>query len=85
MEYLRGPLFLDVAAKGLSLVGILLMIFGQRGWFTVGVFAVALGVLFGAWSMIAVRRMGAPGRFPGAALFRSRPPKDDAGEGDGNP
>jgi hypothetical protein len=85
MEHLRGPLYLDVAAKGLCLVGILLMIFGQGGWFTAGVFAVALGVLFGAWSMVAVRRMAPPGGFSGAALFRARTPKDDAGEGDGHP
>jgi hypothetical protein len=57
MEYLKGPLYLDVAAKGLCLVGVVLMIFGQGGWFAAGVLAVVIGVLFGAWSMVAVRRM----------------------------
>lgn len=56
MEYLRGPLYLDVAAKGLCLVGVVMMIFGQGGWFIGGVVAVVIGVLFGAWSMIAVRQ-----------------------------
>ena len=57
MDYLRGPLYLDVAAKGLCLVGVVMMIFGRGGWFTAGVAAVVIGVLFGAWSMVAVRRM----------------------------
>jgi drug/metabolite transporter (DMT)-like permease len=57
MEYLRGPLYLDIASKGLCLAGVVLMIFGQGGWFAVGVFAVVIGVLFGAWSMVAARRM----------------------------
>jgi drug/metabolite transporter (DMT)-like permease len=39
------------------LAGVVLMIFGQGGWFAVGVFAVVIGVLFGAWSMVAARRM----------------------------
>jgi drug/metabolite transporter (DMT)-like permease len=57
MDYLRGPLYLDVASKGLCLVGVLLMIFGQAGWFAAGVGAVVIGVLFGAWSMVAARRI----------------------------
>ena len=57
MDYLRGPLYLDVASKGLCLVGVVLMIFGQGGWFAAGVAAVVTGVLFGAWSMVAARRM----------------------------
>jgi drug/metabolite transporter (DMT)-like permease len=57
MDYLRGPLYLDVASKGLCLVGVVLMIFGQGGWFAAGVAAVVIGVLFGAWSMVAARRM----------------------------
>lgn len=85
MDYLRGPLYLDIAAKGLCLAGILLMIFGPGGWFTVGVFAVALGVLFGAWSLVAARRMATRGGFSRTALFRGRPPENDARENDGNP
>ncbi|MDQ0819577.1 hypothetical protein QFZ79_001867 [Arthrobacter sp. V4I6] len=85
MDYLRGPLYLDIAAKGLCLVGILLMIFGQGGWFAVGVFAMVFAVLFGAWAVVAVRRMGSPNGFSGVALLRARTPKDDAGEGDGKP
>jgi hypothetical protein len=57
MEFLRGPLYLDVAAKGLCFVGVALMVFGRGGWFTAGVITVVLGVLFGAWEMLAVRKM----------------------------
>jgi hypothetical protein len=57
MEFLRGPLYLDVAAKGLCFVGVALMIFGRGGWFTAGVITVVLGVLAGAWELFAVRRM----------------------------
>jgi hypothetical protein len=85
MDYLRGPLYLDIAAKGLCLVGVLLMIFGPAGWFTVGVFAVAGGVLFGAWSLVAARRMGSRSGSSGAALLRARPPENDAREGNGHP
>jgi uncharacterized membrane protein YhaH (DUF805 family) len=46
-----------IFAKGLCLVGVVLMFFGQGGWFTVGVVAVVIGVLFGAWSMVVVRRL----------------------------
>lgn len=84
MDYLRRSLYLDITAKGLCLAGILLMIFGQGGWFTVGVFAVALGVLIGAWSMVAARRMATRGGFSRAALFRAPAAEDDAREGNGN-
>ena len=57
MEFLKGPLYLDIAAKGLCLVGVVLMIFGRDGWFTAGVVAVVLGVLFGAWEMVVVRKI----------------------------
>lgn len=84
MDYLRSSLYLDITAKGLCLVGILLMIFGQSGWFTVGVFAVALGVLIGAWSMVAARRMATRSGFSRTALLRTPTPEDDAREGNGN-
>ena len=64
MDYLRGPLYLDIAAKGLCLAGVVLMIFGQGGWFAAGVAAVMVGVLLGAWSMVAVRRMRRKGADP---------------------
>ena len=34
-----------------------MMIFGQGGWFTVGVVLVVIGVLAGGWSMVAARRL----------------------------
>ncbi|MCU1515542.1 MAG: hypothetical protein JWQ75_263 [Pseudarthrobacter sp.] len=61
MEFLRGPLYLDVAAKGLCFAGVALMIFGRGGWFTAGVVTVVLGVLAGAWEMVVVRKMRARG------------------------
>ena len=57
MEFLRGPLYLDAAAKGLCFAGVVLMIFGRDGWFTAGVIAVVLGVLFDAWELLAVRKV----------------------------
>jgi drug/metabolite transporter (DMT)-like permease len=60
MENLRGPLYLDVAAKGLSLAGVVMMVFGQGGWFTVGLSLVFIGVLIGACAMVAVRRVRSP-------------------------
>ena len=57
MDYLKGPLYLDIAAKGLCFVGVVMMIFGQGGWFIGGVIAVVLGVVCGALSMVAGRRM----------------------------
>lgn len=56
MEYLKGPLSLDIAVKGLCLAGVVLMVFAQGGWFIVGVFAVFIGMLIGAWAMVAARR-----------------------------
>ena len=61
MGHLRGPLYLDIAAKGLCLAGVALMIFGRDGWFTVGVFVVVIGVLIGAWAVVAVRGVRPPG------------------------
>ena len=52
---------MDVAAKGLCLAGVVLMIFGRDGWFAVGVITVFTGVLIGAWAMVAVRRVRSPG------------------------
>ena len=60
MEYLRGPLFLDIAAKGLALGGIALMIFGRGGWFTLGIVGVFIGVLIGGWAVVAARRVRSP-------------------------
>ena len=60
MEHLRGPLYLDVAAKGLSLAGIVMMVVGHGGWFTAGLFLVSLGVLIGVGAMAAVRRVRPP-------------------------
>ena len=82
MEHLRGPLYLDVAAKGLCLVGVALMIFMQDGWFTAGVFIVLIGVLIGAWAMIAVRRVRSPGGAARPAPFGARN-RRDASERDG--
>jgi energy-coupling factor transporter transmembrane protein EcfT len=60
MEHLRGPLYLDVAAKGLCLAGVLVMVFGHGGWFTAGLFLVFIGVMIGAWAMVAARRVRSP-------------------------
>ncbi len=79
-----GPLYLDIAAKGLCLAGVGLMIFGQGGWFTVGIFAVFLGVLIGAWAMLAARRTRPPGGHSGTALFGGRPRRDGPSEEGGN-
>jgi drug/metabolite transporter (DMT)-like permease len=57
MEFLRGSLYLDITAKGLGVIGVAMMIFGQGGWFTVGVVLVVIGVLVGGWSMVAARRL----------------------------
>ena len=83
MEYLRGPLYLDIAATGLSLAGIVLMIFGQGGWFTVGVVAVFIGVLTGAGAMVAARRVRSPNgpARPGAFGLWNR--RDDASKENG--
>jgi energy-coupling factor transporter transmembrane protein EcfT len=60
MENLRGPLYLDIAAKGLSLAGVVMMVFGHGGWFTVGLSLVFIGVLIGTCAMVAVRRVRSP-------------------------
>ena len=60
MEYLRGPLYIDIAAKALSLTGIGFMILGQGGWFTAGVFLVFIGALTVAWAMVTARRVRSP-------------------------
>ena len=72
---MRGALYLDIAAKGLCLAGVGLMIFGQGGgWFTAGILAVFIGVLIGAWAMLSARR-AAPGRPHGPAPFGPSDPK----------
>lgn len=71
MEHLRGPLYLDVAAKGLSLAGVVMMVFGHGGWFTAGLFLVFIGVLIGAWAMVAVRRVRSPAGPARPAAFES--------------
>ncbi len=57
MEFLRSSLYLDITAKGLGLIGVAMMIFGQGTWFTAGVVLVVIGVLVGGWSMVAARRL----------------------------
>ncbi|WP_350003923.1 hypothetical protein [Pseudarthrobacter sp. WHRI 8279] len=57
MKYLRGPLYLDITAKGMCIVGAALMIFGRGGWFYVGVATVVLGVLFIGASLLATRHL----------------------------
>jgi type IV secretory pathway VirB2 component (pilin) len=57
MKYLRGPLYLDITAKGLCILGAALMIFGRGGWFYAGVATVVLGVLFIGASLLATRHL----------------------------
>jgi uncharacterized membrane protein len=57
MTNLRGPLYLDITAKGLCILGAALMIFGRGGWFYVGVATVVLGVLFIGASLLATRHL----------------------------
>ena len=83
MEYLRAPLYLDIAAKGLSLGGIALMIFGQGGWFTLGVVVVFIGVLLGAWAMVAARRVRSPNGPARPAPFGAWNRRDGASGQDG--
>lgn len=81
MESLKGPLSLDITAKGLCLVGIMLMVFGQGDWFIVGVFAVFIGMLIGAWTMVSARRTR-PLRGPiRSGIHRRADPKGRRGEG----
>ena len=53
----KVQLYLDITAKGLCLLGVALMIFGQGGWFYVGVATVVLGVLFIGGSLVATRNL----------------------------
>ena len=73
---------MDVAAKGLSLAGVVLMIFGRDGWFAVGVITVFAGVLIGAGAMVAVRRVRSPNGPARPAPFGALNRKDAAGEED---
>lgn len=84
MEHLRGPLYWDVAAKGLSLAGVVLMVLGQDGWFTLGVFMVFIGVLTGAWAMVAVRRVRSPDGPARPAPFGAASRRNGTAEKDGN-
>lgn len=77
-------MYWDVAAKGLSLAGVVLMVLGQDGWFTLGVFMVFIGVLIGAWAMVAVRRVRSPGGPARPAPFGAAGRAHGAGEKDGN-
>ena len=75
---------MDIAAKGLSLTGVCLMIFGQSGWFAVGVFLVFIGVLIGALAMIAVRRVRSPSGPARPAPFGDWNQGNGAADKDGN-
>ncbi|WP_248762197.1 hypothetical protein [Pseudarthrobacter sp. SSS035] len=57
MDSPKVQLYLDITAKGLCLLGVALMIFGQGGWFYVGVATVVLGVLFIGVSLVATRNL----------------------------
>ena len=57
MKYLRGPLYLDITAKGLCILGAALMIFTRDALFYVGVATVVLGVLFIGASLVASRHL----------------------------
>jgi drug/metabolite transporter (DMT)-like permease len=70
-------LYLDVAAKGLSLAGVVLMVFGRGGWFAAGLSLVFIGVLIGAWELVAVRRVRSPGGPARPAPFGLRGRRDD--------
>lgn len=50
-------LYLDIAAKGLCILGAALMIFARDAWFYVGVAIVVLGVLFMGGSLFASRKL----------------------------
>jgi len=84
MEYLKGPLYLDIAAKGLCLAGVALMVFGQGSWFIVGVFAVFIGMLIGAWAMVAARRTRSLGDHPAQAPLGARTRRDGGAKEGGN-
>ncbi|MCO4253954.1 hypothetical protein [Pseudarthrobacter cellobiosi] len=57
MDSPKVQLYLDITAKGLCLLGVALMIFGQGGWFYVGVATVVLGVLFIGATLMATRNL----------------------------
>lgn len=57
MDNPKVQLYLDIAAKGLCLLGAALMIFGRGGWFYVGVATVVIGVLFVGASLVATRKL----------------------------
>ena len=84
MEHLKGPLYLDIAAKGLSLAGIGLMFFGQGDWFAAGILLVFIGVLIGTWAMVTARRVRAPSGPARPAPFGGWSQRNGAAEGDGN-
>ena len=50
-------LYLDIAAKGLGIVGVALMIFTRGALFYAGVTLVVLGVLFMGGSLYASRKL----------------------------
>jgi drug/metabolite transporter (DMT)-like permease len=80
MEHLKSPVYLDVAAKGLSLAGVALMVLGRGGWFAAGLCLVFIGVLLGAWEMVLVRRVRSPGGPARPAPFGLSDRKDDSQE-----
>ncbi|MDQ0676004.1 hypothetical protein QFZ36_003565 [Pseudarthrobacter siccitolerans] len=53
----KAQLYLDIAAKGLCILGAALMIFGRGAWFYAGVATVVLGVLFIGGSLMATRTL----------------------------
>jgi hypothetical protein len=57
MDNPKVQLYLDITGKGLCLLGVALMIFGQGGWFYLGVATVVLGVLFIGGSLVATRNL----------------------------
>ena len=77
-------MYLDIAAKGLSLAGVGLMIFGQGVWFTVGIFLVFIGVLIGAWAIVSARRVRSPNGPARPAPSGAWNPGNGAAEEDGN-
>lgn len=57
MDSPKVQLYLDIAAKGLCILGAALMIFLRGGWFYVGVVAIVLGVLLMGGSLFASRNL----------------------------
>lgn len=77
-------MYLDIAAKSLTLAGVALIIFGQGQWFTVGVFIVFVGALIGVGAMVAVRRVRSPRGPSRPALFGAWDRRDGAADEDGD-